>query len=287
MSIDEIDEVETWLEGRDLLGRALEGVSAPAGGGTRGTGGTEAVFARAARLRRRRWGGATVVVAAAVAAGAVVGPGWLTYDEAGPNVGTAQPAGEATEDAARFAKLLPAGIGEIREVDLRPGDFFWTPEYVQTGRIGPYQGDYSVSRDGGVGYLRVDGVFSKSRSKGWANPCTWRPDAAKDWSNSAYVLPYNREKNCTFERLPNGNVLEFRESLDHLNVLTATNKIQTWDTYLSATLYLKSGGYVQVDDATGFTGTDSLGRPLDELPLIKSQLRELVLSPKLLLKAKD
>jgi hypothetical protein len=278
MSTD-IDEVQTWLEGRELLGRAVDGVSAPAGGAT---GGTEAVFARAARLRRRRWGATTVVAAVAVAGGVIAGPGWLTYDKTGPSVGTAQPAGAVTKEAAGFAKLLPAGVGEIREVTLRPGDFFWTPEYVQGGPSGPYHGDYTVNRDEGVGYLRVDGVFGEVRSAGWTKPCTWRPEAAKALGTGDRVVPYNREKSCTSEALPNGNVLELRESWNHLNVLVDTSRIQTWGTYLSATLYLKSGGHLQVDDTTGFTGSGSLGEPLGSLPLTRDQLRELVLNPKLL-----
>lgn len=141
MSTD-IDEAETWLEGRELLGRALGGVSVPTADGT------EAVFARAARVRRRRWGAATAVAAAGVTVGVAAGPGWLTYDEAGPNVGTAQPVGQATRDAARFAELLPDGVGEIREVELRPGDLFWTPQYVQAGASGPYAGDYAVNKEG-------------------------------------------------------------------------------------------------------------------------------------------
>lgn len=271
-----VDEVETWLEGRELLGRAVDGVSVPTAGGT------EAVFARAARVRRRRWSAATAVAAAAVTVGVAAGPGWLTYDEAGPNVGTAQPVGEATQDAARFTKLLPAGVGEIREVDMGLRDFFWTPEYTQAGAVGPYRGDYTVNKDGGVGYLKVDGVFGRTRSVGWKSPCTWRPAAAKDRSTGEREVLYSAEKNCTFERLANGNVLELRESLDQVNVLVDASKVQRWGKYLSVTLYLRSGGYLQVDSTVGFTGSKSLGKRLDSLPLDREQLLELALNPKLL-----
>ncbi|WP_405822058.1 hypothetical protein OG241_38040 [Streptomyces sp. NBC_01390] len=277
---NDTDEVETWLEGRELLGRAVGGMPVSPGGST------EAVFARAARVRRRRWGAVTVVAAAGVAAGVVAGPGWLTYDEAGPNVGTARPVGGATQDAARFAKLLPGGVGEIREVDLPPGDLFWRPQFVQAGPSGPYRGDYAVNRDGGVGYLRVDGVFSGVRSAGWKNPCTWRPDAAKSWSTRESVVLYSAERSCTFERLPNGNVLEFRESWDPVNFVVGTDGLQKWGRFLSATLYLKSGGYLQVDSARGFTGSESLGKPLGSVPLDKDQLLELALAPELLPKDK-
>lgn len=280
MSTD-IDEVETWLEGRELLGRAVGGVPVPTGGST------EAVFARAARVRRRRWGAVTVVAAAGVAAGVVAGPGWLMYEEAGPNVGTAQPVGEATQDAARFAKLLPAGVGEIRETELRPGDIFWSLQYAQTGTSAVYHGDFTVNRDGGVGYLRVDGVNGGHQATGFKKPCVWRPKAAIDRTTRDRGVLYSVEQSCTFERLPNGDVLESRESWDQFNVLVGTNSVQKWGKSLSVTLYLKSGGYLQVDDTVGFTGKDSLGKPLDSLPLTKDQLRELALDPKLLPETKS
>ncbi|NEC91583.1 hypothetical protein [Streptomyces sp. SID12501] len=45
----------------------------------------------------------------------------LTYDEGGgrvANTGTIKPLGVATAKAARLAKLLSVGIGEIREVRM-------------------------------------------------------------------------------------------------------------------------------------------------------------------------
>ncbi|MEH0418585.1 hypothetical protein [Streptomyces sp. B21-083] len=261
MSAD-IDEVETWLEGRELLGRAVGGVTVPTGGGT------EAVFARAARTRRRRWGAVTVVAAVGVAAGVVAGPGWLTYDEGGgraANTGTTQPPGRATALAAEFAKLLPTGVGAIREVDM---DYllFREPEHPEAGPFGKYYGSYTVTRDGGVGYLRVINTFSKVQSPSWKSPCS---------------LPGKEDgQECTFERLPNGNVLEFRKGWKHGSVFM--DKRRTWGEYLIATLYLKTGGTVEVHDTTGFTGRYSLGPLLRTAPLTKSQLRELALTPELL-----
>ncbi|UIX30843.1 hypothetical protein [Streptomyces sp. GQFP] len=261
MSTD-IDEVETWLEGRELLGRAVGGVSAPTGAGT------EAVFARAARVRRRRWSAVTVVAAAGVAAGVVAGPGWLTYDEGGggaANTGTIKPPGRATALAAEFAKLLPPGVGAIREVDM---DYvlFREPEHSEAGPFGKYYGSYTVTRDGGVGYLRVINGFSKVRSPSWKSPCS---------------LPGKEDgQECTFERLPNGNVLEVRKGWKHGSVFMDNRR--TWGEYLMATLYLKTGGTVEVHDTTGFTGRYSLGPLLRTAPLTKSQLRELALTPELL-----
>ncbi|WP_327697629.1 hypothetical protein [Streptomyces sp. NBC_00459] len=261
MSTD-IDEVETWLEGRELLGRAVGGVSAPTGAGT------EAVFARAARVRRRRWGAVTVVAAVGVAAGVIAGPGWLTYDEGGgraANTGTVKPPGQATALAAEFAKLLPPGVGAIREVDM---DYvlFREPEHPEAGPFGKYYGSYTVTRDGGVGYLRVINRFSKAPSASWKTPCS---------------IPGKEDgQECTFERLPNGNVLEVRKGWNHLSVFM--DKRRTWGEYLIATLYLKTGGTVEVHDTTGFTGRYSLGPLLRTAPLTKSQLRELVLAPELL-----
>ncbi|MFI1353714.1 hypothetical protein ACH4TV_09035 [Streptomyces sp. NPDC020898] len=265
MSVEEIDEVETWLEGRELLGRAVGGVSAPTGGGS---GSTEAVFARAARLRWRRRGGMTILAAAAVTAGVIAGPGWLMYDEGGGSAAspaTIKPPGEATALASEFAKLLPAGVGAIREVDM---DYvlFRQGEHAEAGPFGKYYGSYTVTKDGGVGYLRVINSYSSGPTAGWRNPCS---------------IPGKEDgQECTFERLPNGNVLEFRKGWDHSSVFL--DKKRTWGEYLVATLYLKAGGTLEVHDTTGFTGRYSLGPLLKTTPLTKSQLRELALTPELL-----
>ncbi|WP_371662527.1 hypothetical protein [Streptomyces sp. NBC_00280] len=265
MSTD-IDEVETWLEGRELLGRAVGGVSAPTGAGT------EAVFARAARVRRRRWGAVTVVAAAVVAVGVVVGPGWLMYDRGGgrgADTTTPRPPGKATAKAARLAKLLPAGVGEIREVNmdavLRPGSTIGAvrTEYKEYA----YFGSFTVSRDGGVGFIRVINGYGSAEGVRWKNPCS---------------IPGNDpQEGCTFERLSNGDVLEYQTGMDDLGSLTMDNR-RTWGEYLTVRLYQRNGDVVEVQDSTGFTGPTSLGPLLKTLPLTKSQLRELALVPEVM-----
>lgn len=61
---------------RELLGRAVDEVQVP------GSRGSEAVFAKASRVRWRRRTAATGVAAAAVATGLVLGPGVLHHPEA-------------------------------------------------------------------------------------------------------------------------------------------------------------------------------------------------------------
>ncbi|MGW3646518.1 hypothetical protein [Streptomyces sp. NPDC000878] len=265
MSTD-IDEVETWLEGRELLGRAVGGVPVPSGGST------EAVFARAARVRRRRWGAVTVVAAAGVAVGVVVGPGWLTYDRGGGRVAdttTPKPPGEATAKAARLAKLLPAGVGEIREVNM---DAVLWPKSTSGGvrttyKQYPYFGSFTVSRDGGVGFIRVINGYGSTEGVRWKNPCS---------------IPGNEpQEGCTFERLPNGDVLEYQTGMDDLSSL-AMDERRTWGEYLTVRLYRRNGDVVEVQDSTGFTGPTSLGPLLKTLPLTKGQLRELALVPEVL-----
>ncbi|WP_405990857.1 hypothetical protein [Streptomyces sp. NBC_00986] len=258
------DEVEP-PEVREWLGQALEGVPVPQGGGT------EAVFARAARVRARRRAVLAGVVTAVAAGSVVVGPGLLPGGGRGTKDGkpqVTQAPGARTAKAAAFAKLLPAGVGEIREVSM---DYVLWREthFPMSGPVGSYYGSYAVSRDGGVGFVRVLNFTSPKAVAGWSHPCD---------------MPTKEDVGtCSFERLPNGNVLEFRKNWTHLAVMQ--DKRQKWGEYLMVTLYLKKGGTLQVDDTAGFTGRNSLGPLLTTPPLTKSQLRELALNPQLLMKS--
>lgn len=134
-----------------MAGAGSGGVPVPPGGGT------EAVFARAARVRARRRGVLAGVVTAVVAGSVVVGPGLLSGGGGGRKGGkpqVTQAPGARTAKAAAFAKLLPAGVGEIREVSM---DYVLWREthFPMAGPVGSYYGSYAVSRDGGVGFIRV------------------------------------------------------------------------------------------------------------------------------------
>jgi hypothetical protein len=258
------DEVEP-PEVREWLGQALEGVPVPPGGGT------EAVFARARQVRARRRGVVAGVATAVVAAGVVAGPGLLPGGGGGTKDGrpqVTQAPGARTAKAAAFAKLLPAGVGEIREVSM---DYVLWREthFPMSGPVGSFYGGYAVSRDGGVGFIRVLNYTSPKPTAGWSHPCD---------------MPGKEDVGtCSYERLANGDVLEFRENWTHLSVMQ--DKRQKWGEYLMVTRYLKKGGTLQVDDTAGFTGRNSLGPLLAAPPLTKSQLRELALNPELLMKS--
>ncbi|MCX5267163.1 hypothetical protein [Streptomyces sp. NBC_00199] len=131
---------------RDLLGQAVDSVEPPAARSS------ESVFAGAAALRRRRRVALTCTVAAVAVAGAVLGPGVLPDGTGGRSVAAAG-AGRAGAGkgsgagAAGFAKLLPAGAGKVREVDMAKLLGVRTSAMTKKG-TGPYDGDYAVARRG-------------------------------------------------------------------------------------------------------------------------------------------
>jgi hypothetical protein len=130
---------------RGAAGDGAAGASPPGCSDAVGAPGAETVFARAARVRwRRRW--VVTGVAAAVAAVSLTGTGAL------PGHGSEQTGITGlrpTARAGRLAKLLPPGIGTIRE-------------YLDIAGAGPYDGFYAVCKDGGVGYLNIQ-VFPGRR----------------------------------------------------------------------------------------------------------------------------
>ncbi|GGN78126.1 hypothetical protein GCM10011579_061010 [Streptomyces albiflavescens] len=249
---------------RELLGRAVHDVRAP------GSRGSEAVFAQASRVRWRRRAAATGAVAAAVAAGLVaVGPGLLNSGGGGSSVASEPTAGEFTTQAAKFAKLLPAGTGKISEVSLLRL-VKQVPKAPLPKRVGPYDGDYAVSRDGGTGYLSVRVLTSqqvavKTGRKGIEDPCK---DAPKDG-----------RVNCTTEKLPNGSLLGiWQEGVPE----PGSYSYPKWGKTYVASLKLTDGGILQVRDTTGFQGKGQLGPLLKTPPLTRAQLHKLILNPVLL-----
>ncbi|WP_405863319.1 hypothetical protein OG407_34110 [Streptomyces sp. NBC_01515] len=257
VSLDEAGSAEV----RDLLGRALEGVPAPTGCGT------GEVLARARRVRMRRRAAVTGVVASVAAVGVAFGSGVWT--------GGAEKAVEQAQHpskAGEFKKLLPSDVGRIREVDpvrmsgLRSDGILGAEAKQRALREGGYDGTYAVYKDGGVGYLSV---LRRSGPKEdvWNHPCGPTPGSGVTGR-------------CSYERLPNGDVLEFRQ--DWINGPFIDNKLQTWGSHLVARLHLKGGGTLEIGDMSGFKGPYGLGPMLESPPLSKSQLRELALKPQLL-----
>ncbi|MGW0881039.1 hypothetical protein [Streptomyces sp. NPDC002671] len=234
---------------RELLGRAVDTVPVPAGRGS------ESVFARASRVRRGRRAAATGAVAAAVAAGVVFGSGVLPGRE-GQNVAASPTAAETG-----FGKLLPPGVGTVREVSL--GQIIkGTTKPLGVAKVGPYDGEYAVTRGGGTGFITVR-VVKKAQNVDKA-PC---------------AMPHEspRKENCTQEKVSGGGLLTLWQWPAQKAVQPAYSGPE-----LNATLLLKDGTLVSIRDWTGFAGKGALGPVLKSFPLTRTQLRELALKPQLL-----
>ncbi|MGW2743330.1 hypothetical protein [Streptomyces sp. NPDC001450] len=243
---------------RELLWKAAATVPVPESRGG------ETVFARASRLRRRRRAAVTGVVAAAVAAGVVLGSGVLPGGE-GQSVAASPTAGEFGGDAAGFAKLLPPGVGKVREVSLLRL-IKGVPKAPLPKDVGPYDGDYAVARDGGVGYVTVRVTPAKAVAA---------KDVDPDPCHIGNVTPPVLK--CTNEKVPGVGVL----SIWRTPAQKLTQPSHYGDT-LEARMLLKDGSILAVRDWTGFLGTGSQGPVLKTFPLTRGQLRELALKPQLL-----
>ncbi|WP_369249120.1 hypothetical protein [Streptomyces sp. R41] len=211
---------------------------------------------------------ATGVAAAAVATGLVLGPGVLN-DGPGSSVAGAPTAGEYTTKAGRFEKLLPAGTGKISEVSLMRL-IKQVPKAPLPKPVGPYDGDYAVSRDGGVGYISVhvatrEEVQAKTGGKGIEGPCK---DAPKDG-----------RVDCTSQKLPDGSLLGIWQTGEPE---PGSFSYPTWGPEFAAALKLTDGRILQVRDIGGFQGKGQLGPLLKTPPLTRDQLNKLILNPELL-----
>ncbi|MER7171358.1 hypothetical protein [Streptomyces mesophilus] len=244
---------------RELLERAVERVPVPVGRDA------EAVFARAGRVRRRRRAAAVGVGAAVMATGIVLGagvlPGRVSAEVA------ASPAGE-TGGAGGIEDLLPAGIGEVREVSL-VRLIKGAPDAEPVEDVGPYDGDYAVERGGGAGYVSVR-AYPPDPDLDPGDPCVYLQDKPKTSSRMA---------DCVTERLPGGA----RLSIWRMTAAADEAGLQPRrGTELAARLELKDGTVLSVLNSTGWLGPGQLGPLLDSFPLTREQLRELVLKPQLL-----
>ncbi|CCK27487.1 putative membrane protein [Streptomyces davaonensis JCM 4913] len=244
---------------RELLGRAVDQVPVPADRGG------AAVFARAALLRRRRRVAATGALAAVVAGGLVLGAGVLP-EGGGESVAAAPTGGGTATGAEGFAALLPDGIGEVEEVSL-VRLVKLAPEAELPEDVGPYDGDYAVERDGGVGYITVRGYTAEDvRRKGIV------PDPCVLTGESPYM------KNCETEKLPDGSRLSVWEDT---GTLGDENGHPDWGPGVEASLRLEGGALLRLRDITGYLGKGSPGPLLKKYPITREQLRELALKPEL------
>lgn len=241
---------------RELLWKAAGTVPVPKSRGS------EAVFAQAARLRWRRRAAVTGVVAAAVAGGVVFGSGVLPRGR-GQDVAASPTAGGFGTGAAGLQKLLPDGVGKIREVSL--GQLIkGTKKPPSEKKVGPYDGEYAVTKGGGRGYLTVRVIATAKGKYIDPDPC-------------AYPHESPRKENCTNEKLSGGAMLTVWQWPAQKAVQPAYSGPE-----LDARLRLKDGTLLTIRDWTGFLGQGSQGPLLKTFPLTRAQLRELALKPQLL-----
>ncbi|MGW1181269.1 hypothetical protein ACWD7Y_10655 [Streptomyces drozdowiczii] len=249
---------------RELLGRAAEDAGRPVIS-------TEAVYAKAARVRWRRRAGVSAAAVCAVAAGAFVVP-QLTSGTTSPrtsSVGSlAQEPGESPRDV-RLLKLLPHLTGTVEEVSFADIIKHVSPP-PEPSRTGPLDGQYEIRQDGGVGFLTIDVMDAKA--------------VARKLGGSPQVKnlckPENGEParaDCVREELSGGRVLTIWS--DDMDYGEGTPQ---WGLELVGRLTLADGSQLAVRDSTGFEADVVQGPLLKAPPLTRAQLRELMLRTELL-----
>ncbi|MER6106439.1 hypothetical protein ABT115_30250 [Streptomyces sp. NPDC001832] len=250
---------------RELLGRVAEDAGQPAVS-------TQAVYARAARVRLRRRAGVSAAALAVAAAGMVALPGFPPG--AKPQESSVAASVELAGDSGKgkeLARLLPEGVGSVEQVSLPVVIKKATPEQAKYHPVGPLDGEYAVRRDGGVGYLTIDQMDGKTvaeQADGF--------DPAADLCNPTNGEP--RPADCVREELPDGRVLTISS-----DTMENYEGAPLWGPELKALLTLKDGGLLHVRNSTGLKDDDSAQGPLLKTPpLTRAQLRTLMLSPELL-----
>ncbi|WP_326672390.1 hypothetical protein [Streptomyces sp. NBC_01257] len=251
---------------RELLGRAAEDAGPPVIS-------TEAVYARAARVRWRRRAAVSATAVCAVAAGAFVVPGLSGGQEQSPRTSSvAAPAkpGATGERARQLTELLPRGVGSVEQVSLAVIIKHATPEQAAEHPYGPLDGQYAVRRDGGVGYLTVDVRNAAALAKKFG-------DRPRETDLCKVGAGEPARTDCVREVLPDGRVLTmWSDAMDY------GDGTPQWGPELVGRLTLKGGGQLAVRDSTGFEAGTALGPLLKTPPLTRAQLRTLMLSPELL-----
>ncbi|WP_330240701.1 hypothetical protein [Streptomyces sp. NBC_00525] len=252
---------------RELLGRAAEDAGRPVIS-------TEAVYARAARVRWRRRAAVSAAAVCTVAAGAFVVPQLSSSATDTPqtsSVASSAKAPGATDRAARLAELLPSGVGEVEEVSFADIIKHASPLPPEPPRNGPLDGQYAVRRDGGVGYLTVDVMDAAAVRKKLGNS-----DPAADLCKPDKGAPARTD--CVREELSGGRVLTiWSDAMDY-----GEGGTPQWGPELAARLVLADGSLLGVRDSTGFEADVVQGPLLDSPPLTRAQLRELMLRTELL-----
>ncbi|MGW6900209.1 hypothetical protein [Streptomyces sp. NBC_01727] len=251
---------------RELLGRAAEHAGQPVIS-------IEVVYARAARVRRRRRATVAAAAFAVVAAGAVAIPGFASQTKQGQNASVGAPAVAAGHSgrAKQLVKLLPKGVGQVEQVSLAVIIKHADAAQAKEHPVGRLDGQYSVRRDGGVGYLVVDVRTGKQVQQKFGGV-----DPAANLCEPTDGEP--RLAMCVREELPDGRILTIWS--DPMNY----GGTPLWGPEFVARLTLKDGGLLSVRDSTGLKSEQAQGPLLKTPPLTRAQLRTLMLSPELLAK---
>ncbi|MGN5632795.1 hypothetical protein [Streptomyces sp. AC154] len=251
---------------RELLGRAAEDAGRPVIS-------TEAVYAKAARVRWRRRAGISAAAVCAVAAGAFVVPGLSAGQEQSPRTSSVAAPGKLGGDSARAGKLaglLPAGVGSVKQVSLAAIIKHATPAQAKEHLYGPVDGQFAVRRDGGVGYLVIGLMNAKMLDKKLGG-------GPRDTDLCAALPGEPHRTDCVREELPGGRVLTlWSDSMDY------GDGTPQWGPELVGRLSLPDGGELAVRDSTGFEADTAQGPLLKAPPLTRAQLRTLMLRPELL-----
>ncbi|MFB8031189.1 MULTISPECIES: hypothetical protein [unclassified Streptomyces] len=250
----------------ELLERAVESAG-------RSAGSTEAVYARAARVRTGRRAAVAAAALAVVVAGALSLTGAAdgprtehTAVAAAPDGGTG-----AGGKAGRLAALLPPGVGGIEQVSLAVLLKGATEEQARTTYVGPLDGEYLVREGDGAGYLllrfmeRADVVKKLGGRTGRSDLCATRGTEPS-------------VSDCVREELPDGSVLTtWSDSMEH-----GDGGTPRWGRETAGRLVLKDGSVLAARSSSGYLGDRSQGPLLAEPPLGGKELRALLVRPELL-----
>ncbi|MFF2325332.1 MULTISPECIES: hypothetical protein [unclassified Streptomyces] len=248
---------------QELLGRAAEDAGQPVIS-------TQAVYARAARVRLRRRVTVSTAALAVVAAGGVALPG-LTSGAKPQESSVAAPAELAGNSgkAKELVGLLPKDVGSVEQVSLAVIIKNATSQQAEEHPVGPLDGQYAVRRDGGVGYLTLGTMTAETVAKKHGGS---DPDANLCEPTNGETAPAD----CVREELPDGRVLTiWSDPMTYAGT-------PLWGTELVGRLTLKDGGLLAVRDSTGIKSKQAQGPLLKTPPLTRAQLRTFMLSPELL-----
>ncbi|MDX3804182.1 hypothetical protein [Streptomyces sp. AK04-3B] len=149
----------------------------------------------------------------------------------------------------------------------------WRSSQLTGKGIGPYDGDYAVTREGGVGYITVR-LRNHAQFSGLSS-CPKRPDL-------------ERMADCTSEKVPGVGTLSIWRVPTNKGVPPSANSSR--ESAIRSPSYSRLETRVVREDGTTlrivvYAGIRVAGKqkpPLKTFPLTRNQLRQLALNPALL-----